>query len=79
MDVHAHNGAVQAAACAAFAMMALNSQEGKAQIVDAGAVQTLMAAMERHVQDRQVLDSFCERQCSVAVAECGYPCIEAVD
>ena len=79
MDVHAHNGAVQAAACAAFAMMALNSQEGKAQIVDAGAVQTLMAAMERHVQDRQVLDSFCERQRSVAVAECGYPCIEAVD
>ena len=68
MDLHAENGKVQAAACAALAMMALNSQEGKGLMEKSGALERLVTAMERHVQDRQVLAWACDPLCTGAVA-----------
>jgi hypothetical protein len=59
MDAHAKDGAVQAEACAALAMMALNSQEGKTQILDAGAFPRIAEAMEVHDEDRQVQAMAC--------------------
>ncbi len=77
MDAHAMDGAVQAAACAALAMMALNSQEGKTQISDAGAFSRITAAMDAHDEDRQVQGMACYAIMSAANKETRAAIIEA--
>ena len=59
MDRHIDDGKVQAAACSALAMIALNSQESKAAFREAGVVKRIVAAMRKHLTDRQVQGMAC--------------------
>ena len=59
MDQHIEDCKVQAAACSALAMIALNSQESKARYQEAGVVKRIVAAMRKHLTDRQVQGMAC--------------------
>jgi predicted xylose isomerase-like sugar epimerase len=66
MDAHLANGPLQAVACSALSMLALNSQEVKAMMEEQQALKRILAAMDSHLEDRQVQGMGCYALMSAA-------------
>ena len=66
MDAHLANSPLQAVACSALSMLALNSQEVKAMMEEQQALKRILAAMDSHLEDRQVQGMGCYALMSAA-------------